>query len=137
VTIADAKLEPTPDLLEALTQFIPSVVIERRLATWSPLTTIPHYDSPTVRAEIKKIQDQLLETRVEIERLLSGRKRPPSKTTLLRTAFFQALRDCGISEDIIIQAFDHFQAIYEPASKGTQRVRRHRTREALQKRTCC
>jgi hypothetical protein len=133
VTIADAKLEPTPDLLEALTQFIPSVVIERRLATWSPLTTIPHFDSPTVRAEIKKIQDQLLESRVEIERLQCGRGHPPNKSTLIRSAFCQALRDCGISEDKIIAAYDRFQAIYEPASLETQRVRRHRARKALQK----
>jgi hypothetical protein len=133
VTIADAKLEPTFDPAEALRQFITSVVIERRLATWSPLTTIPHVDSPTVRAEIKKIQDQQLETRVEIERLLSGRGHPPNKSTLIRSAFFHALRDCGIPEDTTIQAFDRFQAIYEPASKGTRRVRRHRAREALQK----
>jgi hypothetical protein len=135
VTIADARLEPTFDPHEALRQFIISVVIESRLAMWSPtpLTAIPHVDSPTNRAEIEKLQDQLLENSVEIERLLSGRKRPPNKSTLLRPAFVEALRDRGFPEDQIISAYDRFQAIYEPASPATQRVRRHRTREALQK----
>ena len=75
------------------------------------------------------LYDQLLEDRVDIDRLHSGRQRPPNKSTLIRPAFFQALRECEFPDDQIIRAYDRFQSIYEPAEPATQRVRRFRTKE--------
>jgi hypothetical protein len=83
------------------------------------------------RERIGKLQDQLLEDRVNIDQLQSGRKRPPHKITLIRPALVQALRNRELPNDEILRVLDDLQEIYEPATKGTQRVRRLRTREAI------
>ncbi len=85
-----------------------------------------------VRDAFISLYDRLLEDQVNIDRLQSGRKRPPNKSSLIRPAFFQALRECEFPEDQIRRAYDRFQSIYEPTSPGTQRVRRHRTKERLE-----
>jgi hypothetical protein len=84
-----------------------------------------------VRDAFMSLYDQLLEDRVDIDRLHSGRQRPPNKSTLIRAAFFQALRECEFPDDQIIRAYDRFQSIYEPAEPATQRVRRFRTKKAM------
>jgi hypothetical protein len=84
-----------------------------------------------VRDAVISLYDRLLEDRVDIDRLQSGRQRPPNKSTLIRPAFFQALRECEVPEDQIIRAYDRFQSIYEPAELATQRVRRSRTKKAM------
>jgi hypothetical protein len=81
--------------------------------------------------KIGKLQEQLLEDRADIDQLQSRRSRPPNKSTLVREAFCQALRDCGISDDLVGRAFDRFQFLYEPASLDTQRVRRSRTKATM------
>ena len=121
-------------LLEELKQFMISVALAVHSATLirAPVSEFSAYvDSPRLRAEIGKLLDQLLETRVDVDQLRSGRGHPPSKSTLIRSALSQAMRECGIAEDLIIRVFDRFQAIYEPASLGTQRVRRARAKKAM------
>jgi hypothetical protein len=77
-------------------------------------------------------QDQLLEIQVSIDRLQSGRRRPPNRSTLIRQKFFQALRECGFPEDQIMRAYNRFQMLLEPAtSPAAQRVRKYRTKKAM------
>jgi hypothetical protein len=111
--------------------------IQRRLAKICPPGTVISRGGPAQRklAElIRHMQEQRTEDRVQIDRLSAGRGRPPNRATLLRDAFLQAHRRHGVPEDLILQLYDEFQSLYDPTPlPGTRRVRRTRTRQALQK----
>jgi hypothetical protein len=98
----------------------------------SPEIITEFFGRQRVRDAIISLYDRLLEDRVNIDRLQSARQRPPNKSTLIRPAFFQALRESEVPEDQIRRAYDRFQSIYEPTSPETQRVRRHRTKQKLE-----
>jgi hypothetical protein len=133
-TSLGASPVPILALLEELKHFMVGVTLAVHGAVLSraPVSEYAAYvDSPRLRAELGKLLDQILETRVDIDQLRSGRGHPPSKSTLVRSALFQAMRECGIAEDLIVRVYDRFQANYEPASLSTQRVRRARAKKAM------